>query len=218
MPHNGRMDPQGYSDNPRLRASDADRDRAASVLNEAMAEGRLTAEEHSDRLDGIYAAKTNADIVPYLADLPAHLPGSAVVSRPASNAPAVPGRKDRIVAILSGVTRKGFWRADPTISVFALMGGAELDFRGAELPDGEVTLKATCLLGGMTITVPPEMRVVDSGISIMGGHDIDGDTPESVAASAPVLRITGTCIMGGIEVKRRARESGQPGRTLPAGG
>jgi hypothetical protein len=205
------MDPQGYSDNPMLRASDADRDRAASVLNSAMAEGRLTAEEHSDRLDGIYAAKTNADIAPYLADLPAHMPRSAVASRSASGAPVVPGRKDRIVAILSGVTRKGFWRADPQINVFALMGGAELDFRGADLPDGEVTLKATCLLGGMKITVPPEMRVVDSGVSIMGGHDIDGDTPESASVGAPVLRITGTCIMGGIEIRRRVRKPGQSG-------
>jgi hypothetical protein len=200
------MDPQGYSDNPMLRASDADRDRAASVLSSAMAEGRLTAEEHSDRLDGIYAAKTNADIVPYLADLPAYVPGSAVAPRPATGTPAVPGRKDRIVAIMSGVTRRGAWRADPQISVFALMGGAEFDFRGAELPDGEVTLNATCLLGGVKITVPPEMRVVDSGFSIMGGHDIDDGTPQSAAPGAPVLRITGMCIMGGIEVKRKARE------------
>ena len=65
------MDPPGFNTNSRLRASDADRDRAASVLNEALAEGRLTAEEHSERLDSIYAAKTQADLVPVLEDLPA---------------------------------------------------------------------------------------------------------------------------------------------------
>ena len=64
------MDPQAFNTNSRLRASDADRDRAASVLNEALAEGRLTAEEHSERLDSIYAAKTQADLVPLLEDLP----------------------------------------------------------------------------------------------------------------------------------------------------
>ena len=53
------MTPQGFNENSRLRASDADRDRAASVINNALAEGRLTAEEHSDRLDAIYAAKTH---------------------------------------------------------------------------------------------------------------------------------------------------------------
>ena len=61
---NSRMDPQGFNTNSRLRASDADRDRAASVLNEALAEGRLTPEEHSERLDSICAAKTLADWEP----------------------------------------------------------------------------------------------------------------------------------------------------------
>ncbi len=80
MPDNGRMDPQGFSDNSRLRASDADRDQAAAVLNNAMAEGRLTVDEHSERLDAVYAAKTHADIVPLLDDLPGHGTALAPVS------------------------------------------------------------------------------------------------------------------------------------------
>jgi len=47
------MTAQPFGENPRLRASDADRDRAASVLNGAMAEGRLTVDEHADRLDAL---------------------------------------------------------------------------------------------------------------------------------------------------------------------
>ena len=89
MPDNSRMDPQGFNENPRLRASDADRDTAASVINNALAEGRLTAAEHSDRLDAIYSAKTHAEIVPLLDDLPGHsgsmVPAAAVpAARPAS--------------------------------------------------------------------------------------------------------------------------------------
>ena len=34
-----------------LRASDADRDQVATVLSTAYAEGRLTREEHDERLD-----------------------------------------------------------------------------------------------------------------------------------------------------------------------
>ena len=64
MADNNCMDPQGFNANSRLRASDADRDTAAGVGNNALAEGRLTAEEHSDRLDAIYAAKTQAELVP----------------------------------------------------------------------------------------------------------------------------------------------------------
>jgi hypothetical protein len=40
------MEPEDRSPAPQLRASDADRDRAASVLNEALAQGRLTPDEH----------------------------------------------------------------------------------------------------------------------------------------------------------------------------
>jgi hypothetical protein len=48
---------------------------------------------------------------------------------------------------------------------------------------------------------------VDSGIAILGGREIAGDTVESLRPDSPVLRISGTCILGGIEVKRKARKS-----------
>ena len=58
---------------PAVLASDADRDATARVLNAAFADGRLTAAEHSDRVDAVYAART----WPQLAQLTADLPGSA---------------------------------------------------------------------------------------------------------------------------------------------
>jgi Domain of unknown function (DUF1707)/Cell wall-active antibiotics response 4TMS YvqF len=202
------MDPQGFGENDRLRASDADRDRAATVINTAMAEGRLTAEEHSERLDAIYSAKTHADIVPLLDDLP----GSAVAAAPAVEVTDPARRADWIVAILSGASRKDSWHAGPIIDVVAVMGGVELDFREAVLPRREVTLRAVCVMGGVQITVPPEMHVVNSSVAIMGGVDIAGDGAESLRPDAPVLRITGLCLMGGVEVRRRPRLAGQESR------
>jgi hypothetical protein len=58
-------------DRSRLRASDADRDRAAALLREHHAEGRLTKEEFEERLDMAFAAKTLGDIDEFMADLPA---------------------------------------------------------------------------------------------------------------------------------------------------
>jgi hypothetical protein len=198
------MDPQGLSDDSRLRASDAERDRAASVLNGAMAEGRLTAEEHSDRLNAIYAAKTRADIVPLLDDLPGQ--SDAAVSG-AGAAVSRAGGHAKIVAILGGASRKGAWHPSPLISVVTVMGGAEIDLRDAVLPPGkEITIQTFCLMGGVQITVPPEMHVVDSGTAIMGGHEVDGDTAESLAPDAPVLRVTGLCVMGGVEIKHKVRK------------
>ena len=46
-----------------LRASDADRDQVATLLSTAYAEGRLTREEHDERIDQLMAAKTFDDLI-----------------------------------------------------------------------------------------------------------------------------------------------------------
>jgi Domain of unknown function (DUF1707)/Cell wall-active antibiotics response 4TMS YvqF len=210
MADNSWMDPQDFNEISRLRASDADRDGAAGVINNALAEGRLTAEEHSDRLDAIYAAKTHAELVPLLEDLPQPR-GAMQVHRPEQgrdvDLPGDPRRGGRIIAIFGGASRKGAWHAEPVINVLTVFGGAELDFRDAILPGKEVVLRATTVLGGVEITVPPEMRVVDNGIAILGGREIAGNADESASPEAPVLRIEGICVLGGLEVKRKSRKS-----------
>jgi hypothetical protein len=56
---------------PRLRASDADRDRTAQLLREHHAVGRLTAEEFDGRLEKVFTARTLGELDELLADLPA---------------------------------------------------------------------------------------------------------------------------------------------------
>jgi hypothetical protein len=56
---------------PRLRASDADRDRVAALLREHHAAGRLTADEFQERLTATFAAKTFGELDELMADLPA---------------------------------------------------------------------------------------------------------------------------------------------------
>jgi hypothetical protein len=56
---------------PRLRASDADRERTAQLLREHHAVGRLTAEEFSSRVDKALEARTLGELDELLADLPA---------------------------------------------------------------------------------------------------------------------------------------------------
>jgi hypothetical protein len=55
---------------PRIRASDADRDRTAALLREHHAAGRLTMEEFSERMDAALNAKTLSELDDLLADLP----------------------------------------------------------------------------------------------------------------------------------------------------
>ncbi|HEV3380125.1 MAG TPA: DUF1707 domain-containing protein [Trebonia sp.] len=71
---------------PRIRASDADRERVATLLREHHAVGRLAAEEFHERLDAAFAAKTLGDLDALLADLPAidlyRLPAAGIKPAP----------------------------------------------------------------------------------------------------------------------------------------
>jgi hypothetical protein len=55
---------------PKLRASDADRDHVAEQLREHCATGRLTMDEFGDRLERCYAAQTYGDLDALVEDLP----------------------------------------------------------------------------------------------------------------------------------------------------
>ena len=84
-----------------VRASDADRDRAADALRRHYAEGRLSPEEFDERLSSALAARTMGDLADLLADLPQDPDGyalpvpvagsgsSRVASRPSGAAPSV---------------------------------------------------------------------------------------------------------------------------------
>jgi hypothetical protein len=53
-----------------LRIGDAERDAAAAALGEHYAAGRLTKDEHDERIDQVWAAKYDGDLAPVFADLP----------------------------------------------------------------------------------------------------------------------------------------------------
>jgi hypothetical protein len=55
---------------PGIRISDADRERAAGRLQQALTEGRITFDELEERLAAVYAARYAADLLPPFADLP----------------------------------------------------------------------------------------------------------------------------------------------------
>ncbi len=186
-----------------MRISDADRDQAAALLGNALAEGRLTPQEHSDRIDAVFAAKTQADLLPVVRDLPGA--SAALTARTSLAGP--PARRHRMVALLSNVRRSGAWPVPEVVKAVTVVGGVHLDLREAVLPGPELTIKATCFLGSVEIIVPPEVHVVDDGWALMGGREVPPDSPESAGRNAPVLRIRGTSILGGISVRRQPRES-----------
>jgi hypothetical protein len=90
---------------PDIRVSDADRDRAASLLREHHAAGRLTAQEFSDRIDRAFEARTVGEIDGLLKDLPGidlyRLPDAALTRQP----------RQRQVGRRGSGRHSGAWRA-----------------------------------------------------------------------------------------------------------
>lgn len=58
------------SDGSHLRISDSDREQAADLIRDHYAAGRLDSHELDERLQAVYAAKTESELRPLFADLP----------------------------------------------------------------------------------------------------------------------------------------------------
>ncbi|AVH95686.1 hypothetical protein GCM10010497_04680 [Streptomyces cinereoruber] len=188
-------DPRGA-----LRASDADRDRIADILRDALAEGRLDAEEHSDRIDAVYRAKTVGELEPIVRDLPA-----ARTSRPGPE-PAYSygpddegGAPDNLVAVFSSTTRKGRWRVSRRTNAFALFGNIEIDLTEAIFAQRLTTINATSIFGNVEVRVPENISLRGNGSGIFGNFEVV--TLEGVDPQAPVVVINGYSVFGNVEAR-----------------
>jgi Domain of unknown function (DUF1707)/Cell wall-active antibiotics response 4TMS YvqF len=179
------------SEPPGLRASDTDRDATVARLREAGGEGRLTFEELADRVERADAARTVAELEALTADLTSPRP------RPL---PA-PKEKRWVVAVLGGAERKGRWRPAVRTNVLALMGGAVIDLRDAELNAPEIEMTAVSVMGGVEVIVPEGVEVDLSDFALMGGNSGPPDAP--LPPGAPVVRVRAYSVMGGVAVSRK---------------
>ncbi|TDQ55340.1 DUF1707 SHOCT-like domain-containing protein [Actinorugispora endophytica] len=185
-----------------MRASDADRDRVAQVLADALADGRLDQEEHAERLESLYSAKTLGELVPITADL-GTAPASPATGRISEDLAPSPDGAENITAVFGSAERTGRWLVEPRTNVSALFGSVELDLREAVLSQREVVVQCGVVFGGLEVVVPPGVRVTNSTTAIFGGATLKG-LASDVPADAPVVRLTGALIFGGVEVKTLA--------------
>jgi hypothetical protein len=164
-------------------ASDADRDAAANVLAEAVAQGRITLADQSARLDALFAAKTRDQVAAVTAGLP-----------------AVPVRKSglytatdphRCVAIGGSVSRSGRYPIGRFCSVTAAFGQVDLDLRAAEPAQREISLTIWSLAARVTVTVPPHWGL-NTQVFTLGPSESVPDRADD--GRNPYLRIRGTGI------------------------
>ncbi|MEU6226586.1 DUF1707 domain-containing protein [Streptomyces sp. NPDC047042] len=198
-------------DLPELRASDADRERVAEVLRDALAEGRLDMAEFEERLDATYQARTYGELAPITRDLPGagvSAPAVSMVKQPVGGgswAERVVGGEGTSrwgVAIMGGFQRKGRWTVPRVFNSVAFWGGGELDLREANFADHEVVINCVAIMGGVDVIVPPGVEVVVRGIGIMGGFD---HREEGVLGDpgAPRVILQGFAFWGGVGVTRK---------------
>ncbi len=215
------------------------REDTIDALCRQFAEDALSMGELERRLERARAAQNRGELDALLADLrapapappPARRPATRPVARSESTAarggiPAPAGdRGERpsgslreaghvAVAVLGGTRRAGRWAPPSQMMAVAVMGGVELDFRDAVLKSGVTEINCFAFWGGVDITVPPDVHVETQGFALMGGFDQESELEVDPAPDAPVIRVTGFALMGGVSIKVRDRgERGSDARS-----
>ncbi|MGW0142752.1 DUF1707 SHOCT-like domain-containing protein [Streptomyces calvus] len=187
-----------------LRASDADRDRIADLLREALAEGRLTADEHAERVEGVLSAKTVGELEVFVRDLPAaHRRRAAPVSAPSRpTVGAIPvDPDDNVVAVFSAASRKGRWRTGRRIHAYAIFGSVELDLSEALFDHQQVVIKAFAVFGSVEVRVPENVSLRGMGGGVLGNFETD--TLDATDPDAPVVYVDGWAVLGSVEARAR---------------
>jgi hypothetical protein len=181
------------------RAAETDRIQLAQLLTDAAAQGRLQMSDYEDRLTRAYAAKTYEELDRLRSDLV----GSTV--NPQRGGDTQPAPSMLLLAIMSAFERRGRWNVPKKLTTFALWGGGVIDLRYADFTSTEVEIRATSIMGGQTILLPPEVNVEIKGHGVMGGFD--HNVRREGTPGAPTVRIRGFSLWGGVGIKRKNRKT-----------
>jgi hypothetical protein len=171
-----------------LRASDADRDQVLALLSAAMGDGRLTPDEHADRVQRAFTARTLGE----LADLTADLAAPS----------AQPVRLDggRVIAGIFGPARRdGRWVVPENLTVTAMFSEVEVDFTQAILQSSRVQLYATVVGGKLRLIVPDGVSVTVTGHMVLGRKR--GSTPPPAGPGSPVIEVKAMVLGGEVSVR-----------------
>lgn len=171
-----------------LRASDADRDRVLAMLAEAVSDGRLTPDEHAERVQRACTARTLGELADLTTDLvvasaqPVRLDGGRVIS-----------------GIFGPAKRDGRWVVPETLTVTAMFGEVEVDVTQAILQARHVQLHATVIGARLVLIVPDGVSVVVNTPMLLGRRR--GGTPLPAGAETPVIEVKGMVLGGEIIVR-----------------
>jgi hypothetical protein len=186
------------------RAADRDRDEVAVILGEALAVGRITSEEHAERLEAVYAARTYGELAPLTRDLPRERTGTVVL--PDSTV------RQEVSATLSKVHRAGRWVPGRHTELRAHFGALIVDMSDAVLPGREITVAVNAFCGKVVLRVPANARIVDEGGAMLGKWAVWGRVRAEEGAGAPaedgpLIRIVGRARLGKVTIVRAGADT-----------
>jgi Domain of unknown function (DUF1707)/Cell wall-active antibiotics response 4TMS YvqF len=171
-----------------LRASDADRDQVLALLSAAMGDGRLTADEHAERVQRAFSARTLGDLADLTADLAA----------PSGQPVRLDG--GRVIAGIFGPARRdGRWVVPENLTVTAMFGEVEVDFTRAILQFSRVQVYATVFGGRLRLIVPDGVSVIVTGHMVLGRRR--GGTPPPASPGTPVIEVKALVLGGELDVR-----------------
>jgi Domain of unknown function (DUF1707)/Cell wall-active antibiotics response 4TMS YvqF len=174
---------------PPIRASDAERERAITLLREHSVEGRLTLEEFTERMSAAATAQTTAELDVLARDLPP----APVSSR---------RRPIRFLFALFGSSeREGRIRVGRRVECLSILGNIDLDLRQATLESDVVTVVAIGVFGALDVYVPEGVEVDLHGFALGGHKRTNGNDPPPQLGT-PLVRVFAISIFAGIDVWR----------------
>ena len=182
-----------------LRASDADRDRVAELLHSAYAEGRISDQEHTERLLATNRAKTFGDLLPLTADLVPDAPMTTGSEGGAGSRLAPHHEPDRMTVMLSDTTRNGNWRVRSHSLVNVFLGALKLDLTEATFEAPVVEVNITQVLGSVILRVSEGTTVVNEVATVLGETSVRGVGRPDPAC--PTIVLKGTNILGDVKVR-----------------
>ena len=119
---------------------------------------------------------------------------------------ASPDAYIRTFAMMGGnklrITSSAFQGGEPS----AVMAGIEYDLRGATPAGDTDVIDVFAMWGGIELIVPPDWRVQCEVTPLMGGVENNAIPP--VGQSRTTMIVRGFVVMGGIEIKSKARSAG----------
>lgn len=101
-------------------------------------------------------------------------------------------------AVFGGDERKANSKSFEAGNINAVFGGSKVDLSDVEIKD-TARVDVLVLFGGGELTVPKNVKVKIDALAMFGG--INDKRTSKVNDDAPIIRITGTVLFGGLEIK-----------------